>query len=105
MGLLRRSEHPMSPVVVGAASVAGLRPDNQDRAGAGSWWAAVSDGVGGEAGGARAAQLTVEAVAAALAPGADPSAPPGAGDPGTADPGTADPGTADPGSAAGADAG
>jgi protein phosphatase len=57
---------------VGAATDAGVRPENQDRAGAGPWWAVVSDGVGGENGGARAARLTVDAVAAALASLPDP---------------------------------
>jgi PPM family protein phosphatase len=58
------------PAVVasGTATAVGGRADNQDRAAASSWWAVVSDGVGGHAGGDRAAELTVAAVVATVDP-------------------------------------
>ena len=61
------------------ASVAGKRPDNQDRCAVRPGLGVVSDGVGGHAGGARAAELTVAAVLEVLAGGpegggVDPSA-------------------------------
>ena len=53
---------------LGGASATGERPENQDRwaiAGDGSW-AAVSDGVGGAAGGAKAAELAIAKATEAL---------------------------------------
>jgi serine/threonine protein phosphatase PrpC len=59
-----------SPLDIGSASERGARPDNQDRIAVGAHWAAVSDGMGGYAGGALAAELTV----AAAGPGLDAAA-------------------------------
>lgn len=50
----------------GTATSVGRRQDNQDRAAVTERWGAVSDGVGGHAGGALAAALTIEAVTAVL---------------------------------------
>ena len=50
----------------GAATATGPRPDNQDRVATGPRWAVISDGAGGHAGGALAAQLTVDAAVARL---------------------------------------
>jgi protein phosphatase len=50
----------------GWASARARRPDNQDRCACGTWWAVLSDGIGGCAGGAVAADLSVTAAAAAL---------------------------------------
>lgn len=51
---------------VGSATATGPRPDNQDRVATGPRWAVISDGAGGHAGGALAAQLTVDAAVARL---------------------------------------
>jgi protein phosphatase len=48
------------------ATAAGARAENQDRCVVGPGLGVVSDGVGGHAGGARAAELTVQAVVGAL---------------------------------------
>src|SRR5579875_1400390 len=61
----RPSEGNLS-VTSGSATALGGRPDNQDRSATGPDWAVVSDGIGGYAGGAKAAQLTVDWIAAAL---------------------------------------
>jgi serine/threonine protein phosphatase PrpC len=53
-------------VDAGWATDPGPRPDNQDRAAASPRWAVVSDGVGGQPGGAVAATLAVEAAVARL---------------------------------------
>lgn len=77
MGLLRRRRRPDAGgrrvptsgagiIDLGGATAAGPRPDNQDRHALGPCWAVVSDGMGGHAGGARAAQLTVDAAAELL---------------------------------------
>lgn len=58
---------------VGRATVVGQRAENQDRAAHGPGWLVVCDGVGGHAGGARAAGLAADAAAAVLAAGAGPS--------------------------------
>lgn len=55
------------PVGTGWATATGPRPDNQDRVAVGSRWAVVGDGVGGQEGGAVAAELAVEAAAGVLA--------------------------------------
>jgi PPM family protein phosphatase len=70
------------PVVdCGWATDTGPRPDNQDRSAVSPGWAVVSDGVGGHAGGALAAQLTVEAVVSVLESAAgDSGAAGGSGD-------------------------
>lgn len=52
---------------VGWATATGPRDENQDRAAVSPRWAVVSDGAGGHAGGARAAQLSVDAVVDRLA--------------------------------------
>ena len=54
-------------VTHGWATATGPRPDNQDRCAAGPTWAVVSDGAGGQPGGALAATLTVDAVGSRLA--------------------------------------
>ena len=56
------------------ASVAGKRPDNQDRCAVRPGLGIVSDGVGGHAGGDRAAELTVAAVLDVMTAAAGPSA-------------------------------
>jgi len=53
----------------GTASLAGRRPENQDRCVADDRFALVSDGMGGHAGGATAAELTTEAATGVLAAG------------------------------------
>lgn len=55
-----------SYLATGQATAIGARPENQDRSAVASRWLAVSDGVGGHAGGARAAELTIAAVGVAL---------------------------------------
>lgn len=52
---------------IGRATARGARTENQDRARTGPGWLVVCDGVGGHAGGARAADLALHAAAAALA--------------------------------------
>jgi protein phosphatase len=64
----------MGSIDSGAATSVGRRQDNQDRAAVTPRWAAVSDGVGGHAGGARAAELTIDAVVASLGRSPDPEA-------------------------------
>ena len=54
-------------VTHGWATATGPRRDNQDRCAAGATWAVVSDGAGGQPGGALAATLTVDAVGTRLA--------------------------------------
>jgi len=61
------SPAPYQHLQVGTATALGARADNQDRVSWGDGWAVVSDGMGGYAGGGRAAELTVAAVAAVLA--------------------------------------
>jgi serine/threonine protein phosphatase PrpC len=51
---------------IGTATAVGGRADNQDRLAVGPTWAVVSDGAGGHAGGARAAELAVAAMADGL---------------------------------------
>jgi PPM family protein phosphatase len=51
---------------LGCATATGPRPDNQDRCDVAPHWAIVSDGAGGSAGGAFAAELTVREVASQL---------------------------------------
>jgi serine/threonine protein phosphatase PrpC len=58
---------PERVLELGSATATGPRADNQDRAAVGPGWAVVSDGAGGHRGGARAAELTVEAVTATFA--------------------------------------
>jgi PPM family protein phosphatase len=58
------------PISHWQASVVGHRTENQDRCAASSRWAVVSDGMGGHAGGALAAELTRDAAVAAI--GEDP---------------------------------
>jgi protein phosphatase len=48
------------------ATARGARPDNQDRCAISLRWAVLSDGAGGHAGGALAAQLTVDTVLSCL---------------------------------------
>lgn len=48
------------------ATARGARPDNQDRCAVSPRWAVLSDGAGGHAGGALAAQLTVDTVLSRL---------------------------------------
>ena len=64
----------MGSIDSGAATSVGRRQDNQDRAAVTPRWAAVSDGVGGHAGGARAAELTIDVVVAALGSSPHPGA-------------------------------
>lgn len=54
------------PVRHWQVSAVGQRAENQDRCAASSRWAVVSDGMGGHAGGARAAELTRDAAVAAI---------------------------------------
>jgi PPM family protein phosphatase len=72
----RSRRHPASPgssepstltnVDVGASTAVGGRADNQDRCHAARALVVVSDGMGGHRGGARAAELSVDAVVDAL---------------------------------------
>jgi PPM family protein phosphatase len=62
MGMIR----PPRAIDTGWATATGPRPDNQDRAATSARWAVVSDGAGGLRGGARAAQLSLDAVIARL---------------------------------------
>lgn len=57
---------PRGAFDIGAETALGGRPDNQDRSEHGGSWVVLSDGMGGYAGGARAAELTVAAAASAL---------------------------------------
>ncbi|QXC63047.1 protein phosphatase 2C domain-containing protein [Aquihabitans sp. G128] len=63
---------PAAAIDHGWATACGPRSENQDRGAAAPAWLVVSDGIGGHAGGATAAALTVDAVAAVLAPVAAP---------------------------------
>lgn len=54
------------PIEVWQASVTGRRRENQDRCASSTRWAVVSDGMGGHAGGARAAALTCDSAVEAL---------------------------------------
>src|SRR5262245_23260969 len=76
-GRRRRRPHPAarheadagwlpSPIAFGCATATGSRPDNQDRYAVGPLWAVISDGAGGAAGGALAAELTVREVVSCL---------------------------------------
>src|SRR6266545_3332130 len=67
-GLLarRRADALASRIDVGCATATGPRPDNQDRCEVSPRWAIISDGAGGYAGGALAAELTVREVVARL---------------------------------------
>lgn len=78
---LRRSPPtgPSTAVDIGWATAQGSRATNEDRVAVGDAWAALSDGIGGYRGGARAAQLTVDAVAAVLSPPGRPDDGPPAG--------------------------
>ena len=58
------------------ATAIGTRPENQDRCAISKRWIVLSDGAGGHAGGALAAEVTVEAVVACLTASADPPAAP-----------------------------
>jgi protein phosphatase len=67
MKLFRRRRRDYGPRIdVGCATATGARPDNQDRCEITPRWAIVSDGAGGNAGGALAAELTVREVASHL---------------------------------------
>src|SRR6266511_1132011 len=55
-----------SRIDFGCATATGARPDNQDRCEVSPRWAVISDGAGGYAGGALAAELTVREVVARL---------------------------------------
>lgn len=57
------------PVRHWQVSVVGHRAENQDRCASSSRWAVVSDGMGGHAGGARAAELTRDAAVAVIGEG------------------------------------
>lgn len=65
----------MIPLIVGAASRAGRRPDNQDAYGVyrGPGWLLVvlADGMGGRPGGGVAARLALDSVASTVDPGAE----------------------------------
>ena len=67
MRLLRRRRRGHGPPIdVGCATATGARPDNQDRCEVAPRWAIISDGAGGSAGGALAAELTVREVVSHL---------------------------------------
>lgn len=57
---------PHETIHVWECSSAGRRRENQDRCAATTRWALVSDGMGGHAGGARAAELTCQSAVEAL---------------------------------------
>jgi serine/threonine protein phosphatase PrpC len=59
-------ERLASRIDFGCATAIGTRPDNQDRCEVSPRWAIISDGAGGCAGGALAAELTVREVVARL---------------------------------------
>ncbi len=69
MRLFGRRHRPRgraSRIDFGCATATGARPDNQDRCEVSPRWAIISDGAGGYAGGALAAELTVREVVACL---------------------------------------
>jgi PPM family protein phosphatase len=65
-GRRRRPQVRASRIGFGCATATGARPDNQDRCEVSPLWAVISDGAGGAAGGALAADLTVREVVACL---------------------------------------
>jgi serine/threonine protein phosphatase PrpC len=62
----RRTDAVASHIDFGCATATGPRPDNQDRCEVSPRWVIISDGAGGYAGGALAAELTVREVVACL---------------------------------------
>lgn len=64
---------PRAVIETGWATATGARHDNQDRCATGAYWAVLSDGIGGHAGGSMAAELAVGAASSALAQSGKPS--------------------------------